>query len=52
MKQEIKENEVLCDCGIIIKGNSKAHALSLLPEHKRSKVHKERMEAIKSQRKN
>ena len=32
-----------CECGAIIRGNSKAHAESLLKIHKESKKHKEQM---------
>jgi hypothetical protein len=42
-----KENEVECECGAIVKGNSKLHAEANLKEHKTSKKHKELMEIKK-----
>lgn len=40
-----EDNFVECECGAIINGISKEHAEKLLPEHRRSKRHKENMEA-------
>lgn len=40
-------NQILCECGIKVKGTTKIHAESLMPEHRKSKKHKERMELIK-----
>ncbi len=38
---------VECECGARIYGKSKAHAESLLPAHRRSKLHKQIMEIKK-----
>ncbi len=38
------KNEVECECGAIVKGNSEAHAKANLKEHETSKRHKELME--------
>lgn len=42
-----EQNFVICECGIKVKGKSQEHAKKLLPAHKSSKTHKQRMEAIK-----
>lgn len=42
---------VECECGARVCGKSKAHAESLLPAHKRSKLHKQIME-IKKRKEN
>jgi len=42
-----KKYSVECECGAIINGNSLEHAKKLLPEHRRSKRHKEMMDYIK-----
>ena len=42
-----KENEVECECGAIVKGNSKLHAEANLKEHKTSRRHRENMEIKK-----
>ncbi len=43
---------VECECGARIYGNSVEHAKSILPEHKRSKRHKELMEIKKRKNEN
>ena len=45
------KNEVECECGAIIKGNSKTHAEANLKEHETSKRHKELMEIKQRSRK-
>jgi len=47
MNKEDKPN-VKCECGAKIYGNSLEHAKKLLPSHKKSRIHKERMDAIKN----
>ena len=50
MYKHKKHNEgdfVECECGARIYGTSKAHAKSLLPAHRRSKLHKSIMEIKK-----
>lgn len=51
MKGNIKMNKerpfIICECGAKIYGKSIKHAEKLLPEHKRSRIHLERMDAIK-----
>ncbi len=47
MEQMKQKNFVECECGIKVGGKSKEHARKLLPEHQRSKIHRERIEAIK-----
>jgi len=49
-----KENKpfVECECGMKIYGNSQLHAEKLLPKHKESRNHKERMSAIKFNKEN
>lgn len=37
----MKKDEIICECGIKITGNSKAHAEANLKNHKQSKLHKE-----------
>ncbi len=48
-KIENIKNEVECECGAIVKGNSKIHAEANLKEHQTSKKHQELME-IKNRR--
>ncbi len=42
---------VECECGARVYGTSKAHAESLLPAHKTSKLHKQIMEIAKRKEK-
>lgn len=46
---EKERSFVECECGYRVYGRSEKHAKSLLPEHKKSKRHKELME-IKERR--
>jgi len=45
----MKKDEIICECGVKITGNSKAHAEANLRNHKQSKLHKEIMKNRDSQ---
>ncbi len=44
---EKKENFIECECGAKINGRSNIHAKSLMHAHLNSRIHKERLDAMK-----